>query len=84
MCAECRTYPCHAACPNAEELPVAFVCGDCGDGIHVGDDYIRTRSGNCYCQTCAWEAEASFDDLDDGGDEAYEAQRDFRMEEAYT
>lgn len=82
MCMECRSYPCHSACPNADEPPVVCQCSDCGEDIRVGDDYYKSSSGLAFCEDCISLTTADEEDLDDDGDDAYDAYRDLLMEEA--
>lgn len=50
MCEECRRYPCHPSCPNAEPVIVCN-CEICGDDIHAGET-VYTINGKMYCETC--------------------------------
>jgi hypothetical protein len=70
---ECRSHPCHPACPNADEPPVAFKCDCCGDGIRAGEKYFVVGGCDRFCKDCVWETEADEDDLDDGDNVARDA-----------
>jgi hypothetical protein len=48
----------------------------------VGDDYYKSSSGLAFCEDCISLTTADEEDLDDGGDDAYDAYRDLLMEEA--
>ena len=49
MCMECRQYPCHPRCPNADEPRVICECDLCGYPIYEGDEMYAI----CECKYCS-------------------------------
>ena len=91
MCNSCGG-PCSYRCPYAGEPRTVFVCDICGNPIYVGEKYLKLE-GVCAHTECFKDLdigemaeyiggevkEASNDDIDDGGDERYEARREAEM-----
>lgn len=50
MCMECRQYPCHPRCPNAEERLVCH-CDFCNAEIYEGTD-MYDIDGTYICEDC--------------------------------
>lgn len=51
MCSECRQYPCHPRCPNADSPKVFTKCHICGAEIYEGDD-MYTIEDMHICEDC--------------------------------
>ena len=51
MCEECRQYPCHPRCPNAETQTTGDVCESCGEPIVYGVDHYDVN-GVLVCEDC--------------------------------
>lgn len=51
MCEICLRSPCHVRCPNAPEPIPVFICAECGNDIHDGEDYYEVL-GEQFCEHC--------------------------------
>lgn len=63
MCSECRQYPCHPMCPNADEPPIVCECEICGQGICAGDTKYVIDGSN-ICEDCV-DNGRTYAELDD-------------------
>lgn len=52
MCEICKRYPCHPRCPNYNPTRTKYYCSICGDGIYVGDEYIKNDYGKYTHLSC--------------------------------
>lgn len=60
MCDECRQYPCHPRCPNADEPVALYECDLCGYSIYEGDE-MYVIGINRYCVECIEESRTCAD-----------------------
>lgn len=55
MCEICLQSPCAAACPNAPEPTIVYVCSGCGNYIYEDDDVWHIM-GEQFCEKCIEDA----------------------------
>lgn len=58
MCIECRQYPCHPRCPNADEPMVVCRCYICNARIYDGDDMYKIEDMN-FCENCITDSKTT-------------------------
>ena len=45
MCDLCLRNPCHPVCPNYDPQKPIHYCSLCGEGIAIGEEYIKNNDG---------------------------------------
>lgn len=63
MCEECRRFPCHPSCPNADEETPVYYCDSCSEGIYAGDEYYPLFDER-YCVDCIEDQKRTAEEIE--------------------